>query len=100
MYIYKLISHKYTILKSENSFVSYNIFVLLSRHEKMPKLPSASFLVSSIGYVRDLVKSPELYPINTKGKRDDQSSSLTRASRYFLRSSKPDLPRSANIFFL
>ena len=29
-----------------------------------------------------------------------QSSSLTRASRYFLRSSKPDLPRSANIFFL
>ena len=58
------------------------------------------FLVSSIGYVRDLVKSPELYPINTKGKRDDQSSSLTRASRYFLRSSKPDLPRSANIFFL
>ena len=100
MYIYKLISHKYTILKRENSFVSYNIFVLLSRHEKMPKLPSASFLVSSIGYVRDLVKSPELYPINTKGKRDDQSSSLTRASRYFLRSSKPDLPRSANIFFL
>ena len=100
MYIYKLISHKYTILKRENSFVAYNIFVLLSRHEKMPKLPSASFLVSSIGYVRDLVKSPELYPINTKGKRDDQSSSLTRASRYFLRSSKPDLPRSANIFFL
>ena len=100
MYIYKLIYHKYTILKGENSFVSYNIFVLLSRHEKMPKLPSASFLVSSIGYVRDLVKSPELYPINTKGKRDDQSSSLTRASRYFLRSSKPDLPRSANIFFL
>lgn len=70
MYIYKLISHKYTILKRENSLVSYNIFVLLSRHEKMPKLPSASFLVSSIGYVRDLVKSPELYPINTKGKRD------------------------------
>ena len=100
MYIYKLISHKYTILKRENSFVSYNIFVLLLRHEKMPKLSSASFWVSSIGYVRDLVKSPELYPINTKGKRDDQSSSLTRASRYFLRSSKPDLPRSANIFFL
>ena len=43
MYIYKLISHKYTILKRENSFVSYNIFVLLSRHEKIPKLPSASF---------------------------------------------------------
>lgn len=43
MYIYKLISHKYTILKRENSFVSYNIFVLLSGHEKMPKLPSASF---------------------------------------------------------
>ena len=35
MYIYKLISHKYTILKRENSFVAYNIFVLLSRHEKM-----------------------------------------------------------------
>ena len=29
MYIYKLIYHKYTILKGENSFVSYNIFVLL-----------------------------------------------------------------------
>ncbi len=43
MYIYKLISHKYTILKRENSFVAYNIFVLLLRHEKMPKLPSASF---------------------------------------------------------